>query len=118
MTPSGRTSRSVYTTHEHPRRRVGLVITKQADANTLQTAPSRADGRAAAPAHAARQASRLTVTNDTSRYVRYAVDAVQKDLVLAIIITGVDAVPVPAHLAQHAHRARLDPHLPGLARSC
>ena len=31
----------------------------------------------------------VTITNDTSRFVRHAVDAVQKDLILAIIITGV-----------------------------
>jgi HAE1 family hydrophobic/amphiphilic exporter-1 len=77
-----------YTTHEHPNvDAVGLSITKQADANTLETA----EGVRTAVAQIQRSlpsAARLTITNDTSRYVRHAVDAVQKDLVLAIILTG------------------------------
>ncbi|HZU04432.1 MAG TPA: efflux RND transporter permease subunit [Chloroflexota bacterium] len=67
---------------------VGLTITKQADANTLETADN---------VRAALQQIRrtlppgveVTITNDTSRFVRRAVDAVQRDLILAIIITGV-----------------------------
>jgi HAE1 family hydrophobic/amphiphilic exporter-1 len=78
-----------YTTHERPNvDAVGLSITKQADANTLETA----EGIRAAVQQIQRslpQGARLTITNDTSRYVRHAVDAVQKDLVLAIILTGI-----------------------------
>ncbi len=83
------TSQVRYSTHEQPGvNSVALVITKQSDANTLQTA--------AAVRSALQQIQRglpstvhITVTNDTSRFVRYAVDAVQKDLLLAILITGV-----------------------------
>jgi len=78
-----------YSTHERPNvDAVGLVITKQADANTLETA----DKVRAAVQQIQRtlpQGARLIITNDTSRYVRHAVDAVQKDLILAIILTGV-----------------------------
>ncbi|HZU05952.1 MAG TPA: efflux RND transporter permease subunit [Chloroflexota bacterium] len=65
-----------------------LTITKQADANTLETAQNVRDAlrriEATLPAGV-----QVTITNDTSRFVRYAVDAVQKDLMLAILITGV-----------------------------
>src|SRR3954451_951917 len=78
-----------YSTHEHPDvDAVGLVITKQADANTLETA----EYVRTAVTQLQRtlpQGARLTITNDTSRYVRHAVDAVQKDLILAIILTGI-----------------------------
>ncbi|HWP28607.1 MAG TPA: efflux RND transporter permease subunit, partial [Chloroflexota bacterium] len=67
---------------------VSLSITKQADANTIETA----DNVRAALQQIQRTLPpgvTLTVTNDTSRFVRYAVEAVKKDLVLAILITGV-----------------------------
>ncbi|HEY7065702.1 MAG TPA: efflux RND transporter permease subunit [Chloroflexota bacterium] len=83
------TSQVRYSTPENPGvTSVAMVITKQSDANTLQTA--------AAVRSALQQIQRtlpstvhLTVTNDTSRFVRYAIDAVQKDLLLAILITGI-----------------------------
>jgi len=81
-------SRLHYTTHEtEPIDAVGLVITKQPDANTLDTA----DNVRAALAQIGRtlpSGVEVTITNDTSRYVRHAVDAVEKDLILAIILTG------------------------------
>jgi len=83
------TSQVRYSTTDHPAvDSVAMVITKQADANTLETAQ--------AVRAALQQMQRtlppgvkVTVTNDTSRFVRYAVDAVQKDLLLAILITGI-----------------------------
>ena len=67
---------------------IAITITKQSDANTLETADNvRAtlrQMRAAFP-----PGVDVTVTNDASRFVRHAVDAVQKDLILAVLITGV-----------------------------
>jgi hydrophobic/amphiphilic exporter-1 (mainly G- bacteria), HAE1 family len=78
-----------YTTQERPNvDAVGLVITKQADANTLEVA----ENIRTAVAQIQRSlppGARLIITNDTSRYVRHAVDAVQKDLILAILLTGI-----------------------------
>jgi HAE1 family hydrophobic/amphiphilic exporter-1 len=77
-----------YTTPEHPNvDAVGLTITKQADANTLEAA----DNVRRAVAQIQRTlppGAKLTITNDTSHFVREAVDAVQKDLILAILLTG------------------------------
>jgi HAE1 family hydrophobic/amphiphilic exporter-1 len=67
---------------------VSLVVTKQSDANTLDTA----DALRKAVQTMRRTLPRgvdVTITNDTSRFVVYAVDAVKKDLFLAIIITAV-----------------------------
>jgi hydrophobic/amphiphilic exporter-1 (mainly G- bacteria), HAE1 family len=67
---------------------VGLTITKQTDANTLDVADRVRESlqqlRRTLPAGV-----EVIITNDTSRYVHRAVDAVQKDLVLAILITAV-----------------------------
>ena len=89
------------------------VITKQADANTLETAESVPVGRAAAPAHPAARRP----TDDHQRHV--ALRALRRR-------RGPEGprprdhshwhhpVPIPAHLAQHAHRPRLDSDLSGL----
>src|SRR5581483_4982024 len=67
---------------------IALSVTKQSDANTLETADAVRTAlrqmQAAFP-----PGVEVTVTNDASRFVRHAVDAVQKDLALAVIITGV-----------------------------
>ncbi len=89
VTTKRQTSEVHYSTREHPQiDAVSLTITKQTDANTLEAA---ANVRAAV-----QQLQRglppgveMTITNDTSRFVRHAVDAVQKDLILAIILTGI-----------------------------
>src|SRR5579883_636951 len=77
-----------YTTHDQPNvDAIGLVITKQADANTIETA----DNVRAAVQQLQRtlpHGAQLIITNDTSHYVREAVDSVQKDLIIAIILTG------------------------------
>ena len=83
------TSQVRYTNQEHAGTdSVSLVVTKQSDANTLDTA----DALRKAVATMKRTLPRgvdVTITNDTSRFVVYAVDAVKKDLFLAIIITAV-----------------------------
>jgi hydrophobic/amphiphilic exporter-1 (mainly G- bacteria), HAE1 family len=67
---------------------IAITITKQSDANTLETADAvrttLRQMRSAFP-----PGVDVTVTNDASRFVRQAVDAVQRDLILAILITGV-----------------------------
>jgi len=79
-----------YTSSAHPQPidGIALSITKQSDANTLETAEAIRTAlrqmRAAFP-----PGVDVTVTNDASRFVRQAVEAVQKDLILAILITGV-----------------------------
>jgi HAE1 family hydrophobic/amphiphilic exporter-1 len=77
-----------YSTPERPGvDAIGLTVTKNADANTLETA----DNIRAAVAQLQRtlpRGAQIAITNDTSRFVRQAVDAVQKDLVLAVILTG------------------------------
>ncbi len=83
------TSEVRYSTHEHAGiDSIALTVTKQTDANTLETAANVRE--------AIQQLRRglppgvdMTITNDTSRFVRHAVDAVQKDLILAIILTGI-----------------------------
>jgi len=66
---------------------VGLSIAKQSDANSLQVADDLRAGLArieeTLPAGV-----RLIVTNDDSRYTRAALDAVQRDLALAVLLTG------------------------------
>src|SRR5262249_19885316 len=82
------TSQVRYTNHENTGTdSVSLVVTKQSDANTLDTA----DALRKAVQTMRRTLPRgvdVTITNDTSRFVVYAVDAVKKDLFLAIIITA------------------------------
>ncbi len=78
-----------YSTHERPMiDAVGLIVTKQSDANTLDTAQNLRSAidqvRRSLPS-----GIDVAIRNDTSRYVRNAVDAVQKDLVLAILLTGI-----------------------------
>jgi HAE1 family hydrophobic/amphiphilic exporter-1 len=78
-----------YSTHERPGvDAVALSITKQTDANTIETAKNLRAAleqiRRTLPAGV-----EVAIRNDTSRYVQRAVDAVQKDLVLAIILTGI-----------------------------
>jgi HAE1 family hydrophobic/amphiphilic exporter-1 len=67
---------------------VGLSITKQTDANTLDTANAVREAveqiRRTLPSGV-----QIQITNDTSRFVRHSVSAVQKDLILAILIVGV-----------------------------
>ncbi|MBI2941821.1 MAG: efflux RND transporter permease subunit [Chloroflexi bacterium] len=66
---------------------VGISITKQADANSLQVA----DDIQAALARVQRTLPpdvRLVVTNDSSRFTRAALDAVQFDLSLAVVLTA------------------------------
>jgi hydrophobic/amphiphilic exporter-1 (mainly G- bacteria), HAE1 family len=82
------TSQVRYTTQDRSTNdAVSLAITKQSDANTLDTAQrTRAELRAIQ--RSLPPGVDLSVRNDTSRFVRNAVDAVQKDLVLAILITA------------------------------
>ncbi len=68
---------------------LGLIVTKQSDANALQVA----DRVRATLASLRRQGEippdvNLIVTNDTSRFTRAALDAVQNDLILAILLTA------------------------------
>src|SRR5262245_11170840 len=67
---------------------VGLSVIKTADANTIETSQSVRDALQQIPRNL-QPGIAVTITNDTSRFVRHAVDAVQKDLILAIILTGV-----------------------------
>ncbi len=66
---------------------VGISITKQSDANTLQVADdiqaTLAQLRGQLPAD-----MRLIITNDASRFTRKSLQAVQFDLGLAILLTG------------------------------
>src|SRR5579875_2657108 len=66
---------------------IQLSVTKQTDANTLDTANA---VRAAVEQMRRSLPSGvdIQITNDTSRFVRRSVDAVQKDLILAILIVG------------------------------
>ena len=90
-------SRLHYTTHETPPiDAVGLTITKQPDANTLDTAANIRTALAQI-GRTLPSGVEVTVTNDRSRYVRHAMDAVQKDLLLAILLTGIVLLSVPAH---------------------
>ncbi len=66
---------------------VGLSITKQSDANTLQVAD---DVRAtlAQIEQGLPEDVHLVVTNDASRFTRNSLEAVQTDLLLAIVLTA------------------------------
>lgn len=67
---------------------VGLGITKQADANVIQTA----DGVRAALAkmqNVLPKGAKFTVVTDDSQFTRDSVNSVQTDLMLAVLITGV-----------------------------
>ncbi len=67
---------------------IALTITKQPDANTLDTANNvRAAIQQIQPTLP--PGVQIQITNDTSRFINYAVEAVQKDLILAIVITGI-----------------------------
>jgi HAE1 family hydrophobic/amphiphilic exporter-1 len=75
------------TERDQPIDGIAISVTKQADANTLETV---ANVRAALRTIQAGfpPGAQVTVTNDASRFVRHSVDAVKKDLLLAILITG------------------------------
>ena len=66
---------------------IQLSVTKQTDANTLETARAVRDAieqmRRTLPNGVA-----IQITNDASRFVQRSVDSVQKDLILAILIVG------------------------------
>jgi HAE1 family hydrophobic/amphiphilic exporter-1 len=67
---------------------VGISVVKQSDANTIEVA----DGVRAALTRIERSLPRdvrLVVTNDNSRFVRRSLEAIEKDLNLAILLTGV-----------------------------
>lgn len=67
---------------------VGISVIKQSDANTIEVA----DGVRAALSRIERTLPRdvrLVVTNDNSRFVRRSLEAIENDLNLAILLTGI-----------------------------
>lgn len=66
---------------------VGLTITKTSEANSLQVAD---DLRAAITRMGATlpPGAKLVISNDSSRFTRKALEAIQKDLVLAVFLCG------------------------------
>ena len=66
---------------------VGLSISKQSTANGLEVADSIRAGLAQIETILP-PGVRLIVTNDDSRYTRAALDSVQRDLILAVLLTG------------------------------
>lgn len=66
---------------------VGLSITKQSDANTLEVATAVRQSLARIEQTLPPDV-RLTVTNDSSRFIQRALDAIQRDLLLAAFLCG------------------------------
>jgi hydrophobic/amphiphilic exporter-1 (mainly G- bacteria), HAE1 family len=66
---------------------IGLSVTKQSDANSIQVAN---DVRAAIDRIQTTlpEGSKLVISNDDSRFTRAALDAVQKDLGIAVLLCG------------------------------
>jgi hydrophobic/amphiphilic exporter-1 (mainly G- bacteria), HAE1 family len=77
-----------YTAHEQPQiDAIGFTVTKQSDANTLETA----DNLRAAVEQLRRTVPpgvTLAIRNDTSMYVSHAVEAVQRELIMSVLLTG------------------------------
>ncbi len=68
---------------------VGLSITANSDANTVQVADAVARRAQAAADRCCRRARRITVVNDQSVFTRASLDSIQHDLALAIILVAV-----------------------------